>query len=1248
MSKLSDLIAVRASAQPYINFQDSLKNDSVCSGFVPVQSTLDVFSFLREATATHATSRAAICYGTYGSGKSRLCVVLARLFSEGFDAKPLAPVWDRMDKRGWGNELKKLRDIMCPGGRKWRPWLVVPMYAGGGGSSIANALLHSLIKAVKEKDLPDDVLGVTIYEAAARRIEHMTREGRTYSPPPKTPYPTPEMLSRALREDTSREALEFFKEWHKKETAGVSFEDVMKSQPDLVGTSHELYLYVADAVAAHGYEGIVTIWDEFGFAIEELLRGGAHGQRSIGQEVMELQDFVEHACSGDGLSGKVTFLGFTHVSLSEYGTRAGLNEQESNRLATVSGRFRTPDIPIRLSVTEAEGYHLLGGMKELTPKGSKILSNEFPCMKALAKRMPEFSLWERFSPEQCYNDIIRTTYPLHPAAASVLLMLSDRIAQVNRTAFYFMHDKDNGGVAGQLQDRELPAQTKIGSTELIRVHEMLQFFEQAIRQHDPDSHRQYEDALRRFPDRERLDEAVIRSVLILNVANVSPTTALLAFCLCDCTSEDPQAADLHSALERCAKANALWRNEATAVWDFARFSMDVEEPIDEELASIPKYEPAFFVRTEQPVQEEVAEYVGTLDMEPAKSGIVRRIRIEVLDIRDGEKSIKPINPSVKNPGEGWCSAAINIIVADTEPIMRAWRDWVVKLEPSCTYFLIPQTPVAFNEDVRRFMAIMNVLNKGNLDKSRREILDSMFTALRRKLREDFARIFGSEGFKSGNCSVMKAGSNAAVTGITCWNDLLMRVAEEASQQFSSEIKVRCGSYNEWQDGRSYGPIQKIVEHILSYEETGAYHTNYLGFKDTSREAAVVDGVLVENNYLSQDIHGKWVLGVTDDGADDGLANPIQLIRQHFTRGGGGEKPFVRLFSELIEPPYGIPNGVIPILVSCALREDIDRLALYVRRKGNSQRISKSDLGKHIALLGFSPDNYTTRYEHLAGKNRYVFKAVAGFLRTPFAPKEGTGEAFYTKCRDIRKELGEWAKGLQEVAVSSSSLTEAQRGLIKSLRGPIPPQLPELAESLVKLFCEDADCEAELREAGVATEAFPHMEDLWQELKDKLDRLTEDAQAPVRNLVERVTNDGQVSLHKVLSPLASGEGKPIDEAIKRVADRTPEDIDEVIGALCGKNASDVSAEDCGYVRGILHAAEQLRSQQGKVKLILPDRTVLLPRVEEESGRSELQRVLRQLREEFGLSSEHIARVVLDLLYLSNAGNAEETSVGGTDE
>ena len=98
---------------------------------------------------------------------------------------------------------------------------------------------------------------------------------------------------------------------------------------------------------------------------------------------MILQEFVERSCSMNELGKRIVFLGFTHLSLTEYGSRAGLNENERNRLATVSDRFRKPSIFIRLSVTEVEGYHLVGGMLHRTPAGIALFDN--PIMETLVK-----------------------------------------------------------------------------------------------------------------------------------------------------------------------------------------------------------------------------------------------------------------------------------------------------------------------------------------------------------------------------------------------------------------------------------------------------------------------------------------------------------------------------------------------------------------------------------------------------------------------------------------------------------------------------------------------------------------------------------------------------------------------------------------------------------------------------------------------------------------------------------------------
>jgi hypothetical protein len=52
-------------------------------------------------------------------------------------------------------------------------------------------------------------------------------------------------------------------------------------------------------------------------------------------------------------------------------------------------------------------------------------------------------------------------------------------------------------------------------------------------------------------------------------------------------------------------------------------------------------------------------------------------------------------------------------------------------------------------------------------------------------------------------------------------------------------------------------------------------------------------------------------------------------------------------------------------------------------------------------------------------------------------------------------------------------------------------------------------------------------------------------------------------------------------------------------------------------------------------------MLLPPVGDERGKPELEKTLAELREGHNLSPEHIARLVLDLLFLSSACEGENT-------
>src|SRR5262249_9466067 len=152
-----------------------------------------------------------------------------------------------------------------------------------------------------------------------------------------------------------------------------------------------------------------------------------------------------------------------------------------------------------LSVTEVEGYHLLAGMLHRTPAGEEIFRNPLPRLQHIASRMPRQRFWQTLTPEACYQDIVAPCYPLHPATAAALLLLSARPAQGNRTACYSLQRREDGGVAGALEDRVFPPADETGGQELLRVSDLLAFFAEPLRQKEPQLVDQYDQAVARVP-----------------------------------------------------------------------------------------------------------------------------------------------------------------------------------------------------------------------------------------------------------------------------------------------------------------------------------------------------------------------------------------------------------------------------------------------------------------------------------------------------------------------------------------------------------------------------------------------------------------------------------------------------------------------------------------------------------------------------------------------------------------------------
>ncbi len=1239
MKSLKNIISVSDKDKPYIDFEKSIDDDLVVSGYIPVKSTVDVIKFLRNATSAQTTEgRGIICWGNYGTGKSRLCVLLARLFRDGFDCKALQPVLGRLEERGYSDVINDLKSVMMPGGMEWRKWLVVPMYGHIEGGTLGAALIKSLLKAIKINNLSDEmILGQTIYQAAAfRLIQLVEKHDCEYEPQAGSPFADYKNLERALLVDLDDEALEQFKEFHKKVSGGIGFNSYLAGIEDVAMKVHDVYNTAVKNIKPLGYAGIIILWDEFGFAVEKLLK-----RETLPDEVLELQDFLQKSCSNDHYDQRVIFLGFTHVSLSEYGTRANLGENEQNRLKTVEDRFRDPSIRITLGITESEGYHLLGGLTSKTEEGKLLFKNPIVNLQNIAEKMPTFDLWDQLSPSNCYDDIIIPCYPFHPSSAIVLLVLSDKIAQQNRTSFYFIQNRDSNGFAWFLENVDVPLKNEIGSTELMRIHHLFDFFEQAIMEDKNILYDQYNDAVSLYPRANELERNILKTVLILRVIanpHIVPTTDFISFCFTDSKKDEAKASIIHEALKNIANANVLWKNDATDVWDFVGgrgLTSEIEEKLRKEKADIIDDEVSNLVLIYEKIQKELSDYIGEVDLDPSVSGIVRKISIRILDL---SKGIKPKKTLKK---EGWLSAIIYLVLTESASKLSEFQQWAIQFEKSNIYFVIPQKPHEIDkEKLRELIAVLNLSLKTETGEHEYDVLEGKLTNLRSNLRSKFENLFGNEGFRSSTI-VIKAGEKDEILKPSSWNNLLTIVGQKVDNTYNKQIKVRCGTFNVWKEDKNWRAISNIVDRILKFDNTPETQKEHLGFNVTSQEAAIIDGVLLENNHLIHDpIPNEWkLLDVNKKVEDEALA----LIYKHFIAAGKG-KEFKKLFNNLISTPYGIPNGIIPLLIALVFRNEINRIGVTRVKNKKQHVVAQTKITEAIVDMG-KGEEFITRYQKLNSKQRLIFYIIGQALEglSEWKGDWFRDEEFVEYCDSIKNHIHNWLKDIPQDILKRDEFTENEKELIKMFRLLTPPHLTDITDKMVEIIRESGtDCITELENSDKDIAEYPFIKSLWRSFHSKITSYEEGIQKGAEEEIFGIINIGgqeKSNISKISKRIEELDDFNENQKLKSLmedlnnADEASIPIDIIVTSLSGKTKNKLSDEDYARAAGFLQGISSSKGKKNESILTFPSgkKHIFQKYKYDEDTKNKISKTIDSWCKEFECKEDQLAFMILDTIY-----------------
>jgi len=561
MSKIADVVELKSG---YANFVE-LK-----SAFEASQENADRMAMYRP-TGAHRAAFERICRGfyqpndkkfyllsgSYGTGKSHLCLMIANFSSRSSGAPEIGGFYEnyaRLDPE----KAKLLKNI-----RKDGQYLVA-ICEYYSGRKFEDAVMKAVFDACQAKGLS---VVETEFDEAVRQLDKWQQMGdkggirNFYQDFCNTlesvaPGLTVEQLRNSL-ESYESYALEKFRATFKEMMGGVAFHAQSSS---LVSVIQRL---IKREDFKERFKGLVIFFDEFGFTLGE----GSYSKRI-------LQGFMETVCKNEP---NVLFVGCIHKDFKAYADRLSKDDA-----AVMSARITQVDL-LNEGIEE-----IIGAIVE-TNKESEVWKKEIaPKTGVFDQLVPPCKSLNLFpwieDVERIRQRVLEDIYGVHPVALACLLKLSSEIGSDVRSTFTFFSG-DVGGEKGSYADFVKDADITVngGKLNLYTVDRLFTFFEKELSLKNTElreGQRQFVngyyaslDALRKsvegtlfgLQDDERIK--VLKSILIYQLCQIPATLENIQFGLyCLSQTEKNRIKD---CLNDLAKSGAVFLRQQSKTYELA-------------------------------------------------------------------------------------------------------------------------------------------------------------------------------------------------------------------------------------------------------------------------------------------------------------------------------------------------------------------------------------------------------------------------------------------------------------------------------------------------------------------------------------------------------------------------------------------------------------------------------------------------------------------------------------------------------
>lgn len=891
--ELKQVVQVDNRFQKSVNLFLDLDNPDKVEGYIPTLSSLEVLRQYVTNVAEQTQNRANILIGPYGKGKSHLILLLLQLFRKDSSAK-VDKVLERIAQVEEDTALyiRQVRTQTKP---------LLPVLVDVGEESLNQSFARALYCALEREGL-QDVTPDTYYSKAVDKIAEWKRDF------PDTYTQFGQLLK---KQDTSvsqickqlkkldGKALQIFINSYPLLTAGSTFE------PMLVTKARELYQSVNDTLCrSYGYGGIYIIFDEFSKYIEGYQGGGFASDMKVIQDICELAD-------KSSLEQQLHITLIAHKSIREYGK--SLSRERIDAFRGVEGRLKE-----NLFVVSAKNnYELIRlAIRKKEPEFENVY--RIPACQKLIADSYHLPCYEELFREKDYEEIVGYgCYPLVPAATYLLLRISERIAQNERTIFTFLAGNQKHSLRGYIAVASHKLEDYIGA-DLV-----YDYFDKLLMESDHSTliHNEWlkaDYALSRVKNRKA--RKVIKSlalILMVQQREQLPATDLGIRLAAGLSVEDYE-----EARQRLLQEEIILYRYALGTYTFKN---NVGVDVEKEIVTIMNRSFKNLNLTDSIRNVSELDYILPKRYNQLFS-MTRFYQYEymsvdqLLALPDAELLFNNASANALGTSEFADGKIIAILrmpeaetVTEERKELAAIRQKVQQLKDDRVIVLYPEKARYYGTLLQRLTAVKSML------------LDEQFIAdnvvLEQELRlyeEDLTNeinVMLEQDYLMGNgqCKVFHSSTDKEIVlqDQAAFNVFL---SEVLSKYYGSTPKVNNESINR---EHISAPIRKardkVLGRILNRESCEDYR------KGTAPEATIYRAVMVRT-------------GIADGQTTSEVKEVFARIQEFVERSVKEQQSFSKLYRVLQGEPYGVRRGVIPIFLAKVFAELVDMPVIYANGK----------------------------------------------------------------------------------------------------------------------------------------------------------------------------------------------------------------------------------------------------------------------------------------------------------------------------